>query len=483
MALAFQHQMLQILERPLSNSMKTFPFALLTLFLITACSEKPSEQAQSKEKISPHSFFTSNHSRNAFSVPMKHLNNAEEDLFILGKSFFSIPWVESPASTTARDGLGPLFSANTCKHCHPRNGAGLALTQNNEMSRSLLLRFSHKTSTNQMLLNKNGFEPDSMYGSQLSQNGNHNVPAEGIPNVRYTEIIGHYADGESYLLRKPTYVINNLNYGALDSQTVVAPRIGSALIGLGLLENISEKDILKYQDIKDTNNDGISGKANYAFDPESNRTKLGRFTWKASATSVKHQSAAAAHNDMGLSNPLFPLHNCSEKQLACLKEAQNEEQTFDLPQKRLDAITFYLSHLAIPKPREVIQENVQSYKKGKSLFTALNCISCHVADYTTVKAVTISPYSDLLLHDMGEGLADGRSEFLANGSEWRTAPLWGIGLYQRVSGEANFLHDGRARSIEEAILWHGGEAQKSKEQFMQLSKKERQSLRLFLETI
>lgn len=450
---------------------------------MTVCSEIPSEQAESKKSTSSNSYFTSNHSKNAFSIPMKHLNNEEEDFFILGKSFFSIPWVEAPASTTARDGLGPLFSANTCKHCHPKNGAGVALTHNNEMSRSLLLRLSHKTSANQMLLKKNGFEPDAMYGSQLSRNGNHNVLAEGKPTVHYTEIQGHYADGKPYALRKPTYAINNLNYGALDEQTVVAPRIGSALIGLGLLENIAETDILKHQDINDQNNDGISGKANYAFDPESNTTRMGRFTWKASATSIKHQSAAAAHNDMGLSNPIFPLHNCSKKQVECLKEAKNEEETFDLPQKRLDAITFYLSHLAIPQPREVTEKNVKSYQEGKSLFKVLNCINCHVANYTTLNGVTIAPYSDLLLHDMGEGLADGRSEFLANGSEWRTAPLWGIGLYQRVSGEANFLHDGRARSIEEAILWHGGEAEKSKEAFKQLSKKERTSLRLFLETI
>ncbi|CAA6800589.1 MAG: Thiol oxidoreductase [uncultured Sulfurovum sp.] len=463
--------------------MKNFTLALCSLLILTACSDSPSEHAEQKSSQTSANLFTTDSSKNAFSKAITPLTHEEEDLFILGKSFFSIPWVESPASTTARDGLGPLFSANTCKHCHPRNGAGVALTQEGEMSRSLLLRLSHKTSDNQMLLNKNGFEADSTYGSQLSRNGNHNVLAEGTPNVRYQEIKGHYADGEAFTLRQPSYEIKALNYGALDTQTIIAPRIGSALVGLGLLEKIAENDILKHEDIDDKNQDGISGKANYAFDPETNTTKLGRFTWKASATSVKHQSAAAAHNDMGLSNPLFPRHNCTEKQTDCLKEAQSEEQTFDLPKQRLDAIAFYLSHLAVPKAREVAEENKEAYEEGKSLFTALNCISCHVSEHTTPEGITIAPYSDLLLHDMGELLADGRSEFLANGKEWRTTPLWGIGLYQKVSGEANYLHDGRARTIQEAILWHGGEALKSKEAFRKLSKKQRASLLMFLETI
>jgi CxxC motif-containing protein (DUF1111 family) len=448
--------------------MKTLTLTIFTLLLLTVCSE-----ASSKED-----YFTNNNSKDAFSQPISHMSYEEEDSFILGKSFFTIPWVEAPSATTARDGIGPLFSANTCKTCHPNNGAGLALDKNGEMSRSLLLRLSQRTSEHQELLTKNGFEPDSTYGAQLSRNGNHNVPFEGIPTVTYEEINGTYLDGVKFSLRKPSYGIKNLNYGALDKETVIAPRIGSALIGLGLLARISDKDLLAYEDVNDSNHDGISGKANYAYSPETNSTVMGRFTWKASATSVKHQSAGAAHNDMGLSNPLFPLHNCSSKQEACLKEAKKGNHQFDLPAKRLDAIAFYLSNLAIPKPREI-----GKHKKGKKLFSSLNCIKCHVSNHTTSDGIKIQPYSDLLLHDMGDSLADGRSEFLATGTEWRTAPLWGMGLYKKVSGEANFLHDGRARSVEEAILWHGGEAQKSKEAFMQLSVKQRERLLLFLETI
>ena len=423
-------------------------------------------------------YFTSCSSKMAFSKPIDGLTNEEIDIFTLGKSFFRIPWVTAPSITTARDGLGPLFNANTCVHCHPHNGAGVALKKDGSMSRSLLLRLSHRSSKNAELLKKNGFEPDSKYGAQLSRNGDRITPAEGQSIVTYTPIKGAYPDGTPYELQNPSYTIINLGYGAMDKETVVAPRIGSALIGLGLLGRISEKDILANQDIEDKNGDGISGKANYAYDPETNSTKIGRFTWKASATSVKHQSAGAAHNDMGLSNPLFPLHNCTEVQKECLKSASLSTGELDLPAFRLNGIAYYLENLAVPKPREP-----KKHLKGAKLFTSLNCTACHTPSHTTSDGVKFSPYSDLLLHDMGEGLADGRSEFLANGKEWRTAPMWGMGLYKKVSGEANFLHDGRARSIEEAILWHGGEAKKTKEAFMALNKKERDEVIGFLNSI
>ena len=452
---------------------------LSVVFMTTGCTQESSNQdIKNINDKSYQKYFTSNNSSKAFSKPIANLSDAEETLFYVGRSFFKIPWVEAPSATTARDGLGPLFSANTCKHCHPNNSAGIAVKKDGSMSRSLLLRLSHKNSINQKLLEKVGFEPDSTYGAQFSNSGNQKVAREGTSKVSYDSLKGTYPDGTSYELRKPTYSVTELGYGALDKETVIAPRIGSALIGLGLLERIAQKDLLAYEDVNDSNADGISGKANYAYSPETNSTIMGKFTWKASATSVKHQSAGAAHNDMGLSNPLFPLHNCTQKQVECLKEAKKGEPTFDLTAKRLDAIAFYLRNLAIPKQREV-----GKHKVGEETFKTLNCSSCHVPSYTTIDGIIIQPYSDLLLHDMGEGLADGRSEFLATGSEWRTAPMWGIGLYKSVSSEANYLHDGRARSIEEAILWHGGEAQKSKDDFMNLNKKQREEVLLFLETI
>jgi len=458
---------------------KQISFLCSVAFLATGCDEdKVAKNIKNNNDNKHHNYFIDNNSPKAFSKQIKGLSEEEDKLFYIGRSFFKIPWVEAPSATTARDGLGPLFNANTCRNCHPNNGAGVALAKDGSMSRSLLLRLSHKISTNQALLEKVGFEPDSTYGAQLSRNGNQKVLYEGRATVSYTMIKGTYPDGTAYELRNPTYSIEDLGYGALDKETVLAPRIGSALIGLGLLERISEKNLLAYEDVNDSNGDGISGKANYAYSPETNSTIMGKFTWKASATSVKHQSAAAAHNDMGLSNPLFPLHNCTSKQKECLEWANKSRFDFDLPAERLDAIAFYLRSLAVPKQREA-----QKHQEGEKIFKALNCTACHVPSYTTSDGIKIHPYSDLLLHDMGKGLADGRSEFLATGAEWRTPPIWGIGLYDKVSKEANYLHDGRARSIEEAILWHGGEAKKSKEDFMALDKKRREKLIGFLNSI
>ena len=468
--------------------MKRLHLSILPALLLLGCTESQHKTTtennasekitQSKKKIKTRKHFTECKSKMAFMREPKGLSNDEIDIFILGKSFFRIPWVEAPSATTARDGLGPLFNANTCMHCHPGNGAGVAVNKDGSMTRSLLLRLSHKEPKDAALIKKIGFEPDSTYGAQLSKNGNHDVVAEGEPVVKYENIEGEYPDGTAYTLRKPTYSVINKGYGAFDEDTILAPRIGSALIGLGQLELISEKDILAHQDIEDKDGDGISGKANYAFDPETNSTKLGRFTWKASATTVKHQTAGAAHNDMGLTNPLFPMHNCTKKQESCLKEAEKGRFEFELPAQRLDAIDYYLSNLAIPKQRDP-----EKHTEGAKLFKSLNCTACHVERYKTASGITIKPYSDLLLHDMGEALADGRSEFLASGSEWRTPPMWGIGLYKKVSGEANYLHDGRARNIEEAILWHGGEAEQSKKDFMALGKISRQKVLDFLKSI
>ena len=464
--------------------MKLLNLSILTALLAVGCVDNDKQTATKEnattEKTSQKriNYFTKCKSKMAFMRQPKGMSHDETDIFILGKSFYRTPWVEAPSATTARDGLGPLFNANTCMHCHPGNGAGVAVNEDGSMSRSLLIRLSHRSTDDKEAMEKIGFKPDSTYGAQLSKNGSHTVAAEGKPVVTYEEISGKYPDGTEYSLRKPRYTIENLGYGAMDKDTVIAPRIGSALIGLGQLELIDEKDLLSYEDVNDSNGDGISGKANYAYSPETNTTIMGKFTWKASATSVKHQSAAAAHNDMGLSNPLFPLHNCTSKQKECLKEAEKGRYGLDMPEERLSAIGYYLRNLAIPEQREP-----KKHKDGEKFFQALNCNACHVESYKTTMGLTIKPYSDLLLHDMGEGLADGRPEFLATGSEWRTAPMWGMGLYDKVSGEANFLHDGRARSVEEAILWHGGEAQKSKDDFMALDKKSRAKLIGFLNSI
>lgn len=397
-----------------------------------------------------------------------NLSDEEKERFILGKSFFRIPWVEAPSATTARDGLGPLFSANTCISCHPHNGAGSVYTQTGEISRSLVTRFSLKDQRD----TKNGFVPDPIYGAQLSVNGVKGVAYEGKPTLLYEAVMSTYPDGERVELRRPIVGVKDLGYGALHSDTVIAHRIAPALVGMGLLDQIRDEEILSREDAEDKNGDGISGRANRVFDPRSGKTVIGKFTWKASAPSVRHQVAAAFHNDMGLTTSLFPRKNCTESQKECLNAPRGRD-VLDVTDERLDAVAFYVNHLRLPKP--------SANPKGKGLFGQIGCTSCHTPSMTLANGKTIEPYSDLLLHDMGEELSDGRREFDADGREWRTAPLWGIGKRTLILNQRNYLHDGRARTIEEAILWHGGEAQGVKEKFRALSHSERRYILEFLE--
>lgn len=448
---------------------------LATLLCVVGCSSDTQIDSIPSESITVE--FTKSLNKDAFSKPIQLTTNDAIDKHILGKSFFTIPWVQAPASTTARDGLGPLFSANTCVHCHPHNSAGIATDKNGEITRSLVMRLSIP-STHNTTVAKNGFMPEPNYGGQFSINGTSDTPAEGNVHLNYKAITGFYADGSMYSLQEPTYTLSNLQYGNLHPKTNIAPRIGLALIGLGALESIKQSDILKNEDIEDTNKDGISGKANWVYSYETNRTELGRFAWKAAAPSVLQQSANAAHNDMGLSNPLFKSHNCTDSQKECLKASLNIDNQLDLPQKRLEAISYYLKTLKIPKRR--IGKN---FFKGESVFNKLGCVKCHTQNFTIAGGQTIYPYSDLLLHDMGEALSDGHTMFKANENEFRTPPLWGLGLYKKMTSKISLLHDGRARNVAEAILWHGGEAQSQKEAFTQLSKKQREYLIEFINSI
>jgi len=416
-------------------------------------------------------FETADDSKQFLSKQNSNLLEEGIEKFILGKSFFTIPWVEAPSATTARDGLGPLFSANSCISCHPYNGAGSVFTKDGDISRSLVTRFSLKNKIDTI----HGFAFDATYGSQLSINGTKDVPYEGKPKLTYKKIVEKYPDGTKVILKKPIIGVVDLQYGKLSNETSIAHRIAPPLIGMGFIESIKEEDILKNQDISDENNDGISGKANFVYDIKTGEKKLGRFTWKASSPTLLQQTAAALQTDMGLTNSLYPTKNCTQNQKECL-EAPKGRDELDVPDERLEAIAFYIGNLKVPKP---IQN--KKTKKGKELFEKIGCTHCHIPSYTLKNGLTISPYSDFLLHDMGEGLADdGRIEFDAMANEWRTQPLWGIGKRGKILKQTNYLHDGRAKSIEEAILWHDGEAKNAKNSFKNLSKKERDTILKFL---
>ena len=416
--------------------------------------------------------------RNAFELSARNLNNEERRTFEVGDSFFNQNWVTAPASTEARDGLGPTFNAQSCSSCHSHDGRAKPPDHDDDPTRGLLLRLS--------VPGPDGPVEEPTYGGQLQDRAINGVPPEGHISIRYETITGEYADGTTYALRKPTYTIMEPAFGPLHPDVMTSPRIAPATIGMGLLEAISEEDVLVLADPEDSDGDGISGRPNMVWDGEQGRQVLGRFGWKASQPTVERQSAGAFHGDIGITSRHFPEENCPPAQSACL-EAPNGGSP-EVPDERLGKVTFYVQTLAVPAMRNVDDPQV---REGTRLFMEAGCGACHTPRHETAEDYPIRPlrgqvffpYTDLLLHDMGEGLADNRPDGDASGREWRTPPLWGIGLVETVNGHTMFLHDGRARSIEEAVLWHDGEARQSRDYFIGLSSEERESVIRFLRSL
>lgn len=408
--------------------------------------------------------------------PISSLDDNEVDTFVLGKSFFRTPWVEAPSATTARDGLGPLFSANTCTSCHPENGKGSVYNDKGHISRSLVTRLS--LDLDQNTTTKIGFIPEPTYGSQLSINAIHGVPHEGRASRSYINKSVLLDENRTVILHRPIYGVTELQYGALSKDAIISQRVAPALIGLGLLEQISDEQLLANEDIDDKDRDGISGKANRVYSPKTSQIEIGRYNWKADVSTLKVQIAGAMSDDMGLTSHLYPDERCTDSQKACLDSPKGRDR-FDVTMKRLDAVTFYLKSLKAPQIRED-----EHYENGLKLFRRLSCASCHTPTFTLDDGEKVHPFSDLLLHDMGKDLADGRVEFQATGTEFRTPPLWGISIYSKIlKNRVNYLHDGRAKTIEEAILWHSGEAEQSKNSFIRSSPDQQKVLIDFVERL
>lgn len=424
--------------------------------------------------------------RNAFSLPSANMPLMQKLDFNVGNSFFRNPWVIAPASTDARDGLGPLFNTNGCQNCHIKDGRGHAPTHAEDSAVSLLVRLSIPESDSMLKAADQEALAEPTYGGQLQDFAVPGMLPEGRIHIEYSPIKKELAGGEIVMLRKPILSIRDLAYGPLHPKAQMSARIASPMIGLGLLEAIEQNDILALADPDDKDGDGISGKANLVWDTEAQALTLGRFGWKAGQPTVRQQNAAAFNGDLGITSSVFTQDHCSQKQTACLNAPDGGQP--ELSDKILNLVTFYASNLAVPARRNHKSDSV---KVGQQLFSKIGCVDCHQAQWRTSKNYafswlanqTITPYTDLLLHDMGEGLADNRPEFLANGREWRTPPLWGIGLTNAVSKEAGFLHDGRARNIKEAILWHGGEAEKSQKAFSNMPPSQRASLIEFLNNL
>lgn len=411
---------------------------------------------------------------NAFSTPAPNLDAESLGIHLAGDVQFEAVFVTAPANVNP--GLGPIFNNSSCIACHPRDGRSAFPVMINNRSGLLVRASIPGMDSHGGPLSAPGF------GLQIQNQALFGYTPEAAYQVVFTEKTETLADGTVIALRKPTITLVN-PYIPLPANMMLSPRIGTPVFGLGLLEAIPEANILALQDVNDADGDGISGKANFVWDPKLQQTVLGRFGWKANTGTILVQCAAAYVEDMGITNPVFPNetgYNQSNGQ-----DGLNDDP--EINNDVLNQVALYCRTLAVPAPRNI---NNRPVREGAKIFDRIGCAKCHtpkqVTGYHAIAALsnqTIFPYSDLLLHDMGDDLADNRPDFLANGKEWKTRPLWGIGLTELVNGHTNFLHDGRARNITEAILWHGGEAQQPKERFKQLTTSERASLLAFLNSL
>lgn len=433
--------------------------------------------------------------RDIFSHPSTNISFEGRQRFLVGNGLFRKDWVSAPSSTLASDGLGPLFNARSCQGCHLKDGRGV-VPEKNEEAVSLFLRLSvpPRTADERRLIAEHQLPviPEPVYGGQLQNFAVPGLKAEGRMQITWKEIPVALGGGETVSLREPTYRITDLAYGPMQKDVMFSPRLASPMIGLGLLEAIHEDDLLANANRRN-DPDGIVGKPNRVWDMERNTVVLGRFGWKAGQPTVKQQGAHAFSGDMGLSTPLLPGHHgdCTPAQKKCLGMPHGAQPQFgpeEVPGDLMDFVAFYSEHLAVPARRDSHDARVLA---GKQLFYDARCHVCHTPKFVTRRDAPnpehrfqlIWPYSDLLLHDMGEGLADNRPEGDATGREWRTPPLWGIGLASTVNERASFLHDGRARTLLEAILWHGGEAEKARDRVQAMTPEQRANLIRFIESL
>lgn len=436
----------------------------------------------------------------AFSLSSANMPFAHEMDFKLGNALFRKTWVAALSSTKASDGLGPLYNARACQDCHLKDGRGHPPEGPQDSAVSMFLRLSiprgDATPGEAAKEIAEWLEtlPDPVYGGQLQDFAVPGHAAEGRMEIRYTEVPVTLSDGVVVSLRKPEYSVGKPAYGPLHPEVMLSPRVAPQMIGLGLLEAIPAADILALADPDDRDGDGISGRASVVMSVAQGVPMLGRFGHKAGAPTIMEQSAAAFSGDMGLSTPLHPAPwgECSEGQPTCRAAPHGQEpgirDGLEVDGPSLDLVTFYARNLAVPERRNPGDPQVL---RGKEIFYSLNCTGCHNPKFVTHRLENqpeqsfqlIWPYTDLLLHDMGEELADNRPEGRATGREWRTAPLWGIGMTERVSSHSYYLHDGRARSLLEAVLWHGGEAQAARDGVVALPAADRAALIEFLESL
>jgi CxxC motif-containing protein (DUF1111 family) len=430
----------------------------------------------------------------AFMQPPANLPEGGDLDFISGQALFEKIWVAAPTATLASDGLGPHYNARACVLCHANNGRGHP-PEDGARPVSLVMHLAvpgeaptGMAAIEDWLANL----PDPTYGRQVQTFATIGLGAEAALQIEWEELPVELAKGETVMLRRPIYHLDNLASGPLAPETMRSPRVAPQMIGLGLLEAIPAGDILAREDPNDADGDGISGRANIVWSSEHGRPALGRFGWKAGHATVRHQSATAFAIDIGISTPLFPAAwgDCTEAQASCraAPHGDSDVRGFEADAETLGLTAYYAASLAVPARRDVADPQVLA---GKRVFYETGCIACHTPKHVTARLEDrpersfqlIWPYTDMLLHDMGPDLADGFTEGRATGQEYRTPPLWGIGLTNAVSGRTTYLHDGRARTLLEAILWHGGEAEPARNAVAAMPAPDRAALIRFLESL
>ena len=423
-------------------------------------------------------FTVADESELAYSLPGP-ISGQQLELFANGRQEFQQRWVVLP-SIGGKWGRGPTSNAEICADCHAGNGRGHAPETRKEPLASMVVRLSIPGENEH-----GGPRPHPNYGDQLQNQGElGRVPPEGDASIAWNDREEKFADGSVVLLRAPQLLLSNLAFGPLGPEIMTSVRIAPAVFGAGLLDAVTEEQLLEIAEKQKAI--GFNGRPNYVWNNATQATAMGRFGWKASQPTLMQQDAFAFLNDMGVTTHLFKQENCPEIQVACRKRPRG--MIPEQPARAFNELLFYTRALAVPARRHAEDPEVL---RGEFLFAQAQCAACHVSaiktgDYPAFPALggqTIHPYTDLLLHDMGEGLADGRPDFLAGPRDWRTPPLWGIGLSGKVNGNASLLHDGRARNLTEAIVWHDGEAAVARDAFVRMPKPEREALLAFLNSL
>lgn len=419
--------------------------------------------------------------QDSFALPAANLPREQLPRFFAGQRLFNIAFVKAPSPVPGLAGLGPTFNRPSCGACHTRDGRGQPPAGPEDALMQMVVRLGVSNPRRGL-----AHGPDPNYGIQLNDRAIEGVPAEGRAEIAWEETEGRYADGEAYRLRRPRVGFHALAFGPLGRETAHSLRVAPQLVGLGLLEAVPERTVRSWAEANRAHPDGVRGTARGEIVHGQPFGKIGRFGWRAEQPSVFAQIASALINDMGLTTSLHPEKNCPPVQSAC--RAADPGPRPNLPDQALRTMMFYVSTLAVPERRDAAKPEVV---RGEKVFAAIGCAACHrmtakTGAHPTIPILsdqTIHPFTDLLLHDMGDGLADGLAEGDISGRLWRTAPLWGIGLVPIVNGHENYLHDGRARGLAEAILWHGGEAEMAKDRFRALPKTDREALIAFLRSL